>query len=120
MAISVQSAAVAPPFGIPPAVTKTRQPSWLFFHPHLACPTAFLGVVTSRRDGLCIQWSDLHQNDSETSFNFTVCSYQLAAGNVRKSPQPEDYCAIMRQPMRPKIATECADRGNDVCNGVTN
>ena len=37
-----------------------------FFHPHFACATALLRVVTGRRDGLCIQWRDLHQSDSET------------------------------------------------------
>src|SRR6516165_4833860 len=37
-----------------------------FFHPHFACAKALLRVVTGRRDGLCIQWRDLHQSDSET------------------------------------------------------
>src|SRR5215472_12120833 len=36
------------------------------FHPHFAWATALLRVVTSRRDGLCIQWRSLHQSNGKT------------------------------------------------------
>src|SRR5262245_5274033 len=44
-------------------------------HSHFtALASTVISVMTSRRDGLCIRWCDLHQSDGETSkmsFSFT-------------------------------------------------
>jgi hypothetical protein len=57
----------SPAVRYPPCGDKNAPTLLGFFHTHLACATAFLGVVTSRRNGLCIQWRDLHQNDTRVA-----------------------------------------------------
>src|SRR5262245_3463671 len=53
--------------GVPGRDDKDTPTAFGFLHPHFAWATALLRVVTGRRDGLCIQWRDLHQSDRETS-----------------------------------------------------
>jgi hypothetical protein len=68
-----------------------------FFHSHFACATALLGIVTGRQDGLCIQWRDLHQSDSEKmSFSFTVFSYEVSIKCRPQAVSPLDRpsCAV--------------------------
>src|SRR5215510_10378531 len=51
--------------GYPARVDKDTPLRSGLLHPHFACATALLGVVTSRRDGLRIRWCDLCQSDGD-------------------------------------------------------